>query len=291
VKEQNLESHLRRVHGHNSEEAKREAASVLFQEEDANRTIKLAFVTFFVLLMVALFIIFAYQVYLKDGGVDDGGDDKVYETVHIKTEDGWDIYGDYYPPASGNPSMVLVHGFNEDRKAYSSFAMDLYELGYGVFSYDSRGHGDSTYRHGDFASFTQDDVAEMSLDVKRAVTYLEGKGAAEYGVVIIGASAGANSGAIHAVNDTRVTGLVLLSPGEDYMGLRPLDAIKGFHGDILFVAAPGDTYAYSTSLQFKENATLAHTTEFLEGSGSDHGTNTLKDGEVRASVVEWIKDL
>jgi pimeloyl-ACP methyl ester carboxylesterase len=290
VKMENIESHLRRVHSYPPDEARRFSTSVQEAGEMANRTIRTAFILFFILLAMSIVIVLSYQGLMRDD--DDGnGDDRVYETVHFRTSDGWDIFGDYYPPATGRSTVLLVHGFNEDRKAYSSFAMDLYEDGFGVLSIDSRGHGSSTVKDGKVVvSLSQDDVAAMTNDLVASIDYLGTRGGTDHGVTIIGASVGANIAMIHAVNDTSVRAVVLLSPGESYRGIQPMDAIRRYTGDMLLVVGPLDGYAYASCAKFLENATEAKVVDLFEGEGANHGTNLLKDEAQRKKVIGWVKE-
>jgi dienelactone hydrolase len=297
VKEKNYESHLRRVHDLSEEEAEQVARKALGEDEEEDKGTArsesakaVAMILALVLVIVIIFV--SYQVYLRMGKGGGGGDgDKVYQTIHFETEDGWEIHGDYYPPAWYKPTVILVHGFNEDRKAYKDIAKELYDGGYGVFSYDSRGHGDSMNRNGTYiAQLSNEEVAKMTLDIKASMDYLASRGADYNGVVIMGASVGANTAMFYAVNDSRVKAVVLLSPGIDYRGTNPIDAVRDYRGSILFVTNTGDSIAYRSCLIFFDNATNAKVRDHYYEEGYLHGTGTLLKSDMKARVLTWIDD-
>ncbi len=214
-----------------------------------------------------------------------------YIPIAFTTEDGWDLHGDFYTGSVSKPYLVLVHGMNEDRKAYRTLAGELHAKGYGIVSYDSRGFGQSKVKNGTIVeAISQQEIQKGGLDIKTAVGALESRGLTSKGVILVGASVGANIAAVYAVNDTRVIDIVLLSPGDDYQGVTPLGAISKYSGGILFVASKGDDLAYQSCSVFYGNVTKAKAKNFFFQDGLYHGTGDLVQSDMRSKVVAWIED-
>lgn len=158
-------------------------------------------------------------------------------------------------------------------------------------SYDLRGHGRSTIRGKDtlgFRTMTMSEFAKYPQDVKRAIDsvwpQVTKSGGGHY---VIGASVGANTAMMVSELLPSVSKVVLLSPGEDYRGLQPAEALKKFKGDILIFASEADKYSAASSRKLaamnEENCTL-HIFK-----GSDHGTDIINNNpEAMRILVDWL---
>jgi len=290
VKETNLAPHLRRVHDMTVPQAKAVADGLLSEpdKDPAGKGFILAVIA--AIIIVVLVIIGAY-LYLMQNTEQSGPEEQntEYLPLAFTTEDGWDLHGDLYLGSADKPYLVLVHGMNEDRKAYRTFAGELHAKGYGIVSYDSRGFGQSKVKNGtSIEAISKEEIRKGGLDVKAAIGALESRGLTSKGVILVGASVGANIVAVYAVNDSRVIDIVLLSPGEDYQGVRPFNAISKYSGGILFVAFKGDGVAYESCTMFYTNATKAREKNFFYKDGLYHGTGDLVASDIRSKVVAWI---
>jgi pimeloyl-ACP methyl ester carboxylesterase len=290
VKESNLEPHLRRVHDMTVPQAKAVADGLLSQPDTdpGGKGFILAMIAAIVL--VVLVIIGAY-LYLMQNSEQSGPEEQntEYIPVAFTTEDGWDLHGDLYQGSADKPYLVLVHGMNENRKAYRTFASELHAKGYGLVSYDSRGFGQSKVKNGTaIEAISKEEIQKGGLDIKAALGSLESRGLTSKGVILVGASVGANIVAVYAVNDSRVIDIVLLSPGDDYQGVEPFSAISRYSGGILFVAFKGDGQAYASCTMFYTNATKAREKNFFYKDGLYHGTGDLVPSDIRSKVVAWI---
>ncbi|MCK4372729.1 MAG: hypothetical protein KAW61_06255, partial [candidate division Zixibacteria bacterium] len=110
----------------------------------------------------------------------------------------------------------------------------------------------------------------------------------ESGFFVIGASIGANTARMVSELLPSVSKVALLSPGEDYRGLQPAEALKKFKGDILIFACEDDKYSAASSRKLaamnEEHCTL-HIFE-----GSDHGTDIINNRRLEAMriLVDWL---
>jgi alpha-beta hydrolase superfamily lysophospholipase len=94
--------------------------------------------------------------------------------LKLKTTDGTQLIGDkYFPENPPKALIVIVHGMAEHCARYSDFAEFLTETGFGVYTYDQRGHGrtaGSTQNLGFFAKENgwQKVVDDVKLTVETA---------------------------------------------------------------------------------------------------------------------------
>jgi pimeloyl-ACP methyl ester carboxylesterase len=292
VKVANLEPHLRRVHDMTVPQAKA-VADELLTDPDTDPGGKGFVLAIIAAIMILVLVMIGSYLYLMQNTDQSSPETQntEYLPIAFTTEDGYDLHGDFYTGSADKPYLVLVHGMNEDRKAYRTLARELHAKGYGIVSYDSRGFGQSKVRNGVIVEvISQQDIQKGGLDIKAALGALESRGLTSKGVILVGASVGANIAAVYAVNDTRVIDIVLLSPGDDYQGVEPLSAISKYSGGILFVAFKGDDLAYQSCNMFYSNATKAKVKNFFYKDGLYHGTGDLVASDLRSKIVAWIEE-
>jgi pimeloyl-ACP methyl ester carboxylesterase len=291
VKEKNLEVHLRRVHGMTVPEAKAVVDKMFEVTEKDTRSTAFFISVAALVLVIALIAAGAYLLLTKNQGEQGPTAPKDYMPITFQTSDGWELHGDLYTTTGNKPYLLLVHGLNEDRSAYKTFAKDMHVRGYGVLAYDSRGFGESKVRNGAYQDkLTGHDVQNSTRDIVAALDSLEVRNMTGNGIVLVGASVGANTAAIVAVNYTEVKELVLLSPSVDYQAVRPFQSLKKFTGGLLLVAYTGDSLAYLSCQEFETNATLAKSVNFFYKDGNLHGTSALAQSDMRSKIEGWIMD-
>lgn len=148
------------------------------------------------------------------------------ERVVCITDDGVEIIGDYYLPLHKSVrGLVLAHMMPEVRESFFEFAHKAAMRGFHVLAIDLRGHGESTKKIGsdtalDYKSFSDADHQKSIHDIRAAIFYLRGRGVKE--IVLIGASIGANLSLRALVEDKKLRGAILLSPGYDYRGIKTI---------------------------------------------------------------------
>lgn len=149
--------------------------------------------------------------------------------------------------------------------------------------FDLRGHGCSIRRGKSTLSFeTMPDTefAKYPTDIADALT-------GTTSLTIIGASIGANTAALLTLETPNIKRLILLSPGLNYRGLEPADAVTAFKGEVLLVASSGDEYSYNS---VREMASLNpdHCTLMIF-DGNAHGTDIINDNPAAMrALIDWI---
>ena len=139
--------------------------------------------------------------------------------VRFTTEDGVEIYADYYKGKGDEPpAVILLHMRGADRKSWNPIIDKIVAKGYAVLALDMRGHGKSTKKGDetlDYRDFGREGGPpwwECKNDVHAAREFLTGKGIDKDRIAIIGASVGCTIGVHYAAVDNGVKGLILLSP-------------------------------------------------------------------------------
>ena len=202
------------------------------------------------------------------------------QEIEMITEDRINIKATFYPRIS-KEALILVHMLDNNRQSYNKFAQLLNEA-YGVFSLDSRGHGESDLNWKDF---TEKDFNDMIKDIKSAKNFLAEKGFED--IYLVGASIGANTVLNYAVTDDSITKIVLLSPGLNYRGVSIDKAIKEYTKSILIIASKEDSYSFSSSEKLFEDSVGEK--KFLRLENVGHGTNMLK-ASLMADIIKWVGD-
>jgi dienelactone hydrolase len=173
------------------------------------------------------------------------------ERVTFETDDKLPItiVGTYTPPRPDEksrraPAVILLHMYGEERTTFDPLVPSLHEAGFAVLAIDLRGHGESV----EPASLKLKDKAEerdprlfrdMVKDVEAAHRWLTRRSEVDPArVVIVGASVGASIALDYAARDKSVDGLVLLTPGLDYLDLdSKVSARKVRNRPLLMLAA------------------------------------------------------
>lgn len=224
---------------------------------------------------------------------------KSVETVRLKTQDGVEIIGDYYPPAGevrvvkgASRGVILIHMMPADRKSWAVFAKKLSEVGLPTLAIDLRGHGESQGGPDGYKSFSDAEHQNSKLDVIAAALFLRSKKVDEFHVV--GASIGANLALQYAAEHPNARSAVLLSPGLDYRGLKTaefMEKVPPSRG-IYLAASEDDSYSRDTVNDLASRITLdeKHQVEIFESGG--HGTTIFENHpEFMDELTEWLKQM
>ena len=207
------------------------------------------------------------------------------ESVTIQTADGVSLAGDFYPPAEESaPLIIALHMLNSNRSAYAPFIPDLRAAGYAALNVDLRGHGDSSGAR-DWG-LTIDDVADW-IDWLTANGHIGARG-----LVIIGASIGANTALMGCAASEVCRGAIALSPGLDYKGLQPETALTDGLAErsALLVAAHDDSYSAQTIRQMFAKAQGDVTARLFRGRA--HGTRLFDSdyNHVSRLILSWLDE-
>jgi alpha-beta hydrolase superfamily lysophospholipase len=213
-------------------------------------------------------------------------------TVTFRTADGCLIEAVFAAPEKGSYIFINTHGLGSARGEWGPLQAAAAERGHGYLSLDLRGHGGSKTcggRPADYRKFTRADWAAASRDIEAAALWLKKKGYAPGRLVYCGASIGANlSLKAAAEGKVKPAGLILLSPGLEYAGVRSLPYLRA---GILIAAAPADGYAWKSSLRLRDAAREKKLLcDFLDG-GQGHGAGMFgKPGFIEA-LLGWAAGL
>lgn len=219
------------------------------------------------------------------------------EPLSYATADGVTIEGTYWPPDGATTGCaIFVHQLSSTRAEYAPVIARLKGRGH-LYALDLRGHGASTRGPAGPISWHDFDVpdwAKVADDVVRAADAVRGKGAAA-DCVWVGASIGSNSvlfASAHAPERTR--GLVLLSPGLDYRGLKAPEAAPGNRAPVLLVHSqePGAADAATALTAIWRAAQPPVPVEEIADPGTAHGMKIVAgDAATLDRVVRFVGEL
>ncbi|MDE2818116.1 MAG: alpha/beta fold hydrolase [Chloroflexota bacterium] len=210
-----------------------------------------------------------------------------HETITRQTSDDITLAADFYAaPADENeaPVIIALHMLNSQRAAYAPIIPDLNAAGYAVLNVDMRGHG---------ASGGARDWDAAIADVADWIDWLEAEGhLKDKGIVIMGASIGANVAIISCAESAVCAGAIALSPGLDYRGVKPEGALVDGLADreALLVAAGGDSSSSTAIRQMFLNAKGPVTARMV--SGRAHGTRLFDSDydSLSGLITLWLKE-
>lgn len=116
----------------------------------------------------------------------------------------WKPAGDVVPVAPRG-TVVLLHGYLQDKRFMTPWALELAQAGFRCALVDLRGHGDSTGAHIGFGAFEARDVSAVIDDLAR-------RGWDVSRVGLLGVSYGASVALLTAGRDARVRAVVAFEP-------------------------------------------------------------------------------
>jgi len=212
------------------------------------------------------------------------------EKVTFDTADGWTLTATYWFAGPGKPAAVLLHMLPADRHSYDELGPKLAGAGFNTLALDSRGHGESrTYRGAtkDFHDFTTAEYISSVEDITAAKGWLAARGADKTRLVLVGASIGANFALIYGARDPDVRGVVLLSPGLDYHGVKTEDAMAGYRPRPAYVVAAEDDADSAACVRRLREIHAGAETVIWERAG--HGTNIFRaQPKLQDEIVAWL---
>jgi uncharacterized protein len=190
------------------------------------------------------------------------------EKVFSKTSDGLRLCGILLMPehpssSSGQKCIVLCHGIgyhkDEDENLFKNFAERLFKLGFSVFRFDFRGHGES---EGESVDMT---IAGETIDLEAAVKFLQEKGFKEFGILSQSFAGGAAS-FFTSSHQNVVKALVLWNSVIDYtQELNPtLPWTKKHWGEPAFERAKKYGFTEIGSSKFKVGRKLMEEIKILK---------------------------
>ena len=205
------------------------------------------------------------------------------ETLTITAADGLEMAAKFYAPQSGDlpaPGVLLLHMLNSSQNAWNSVIPDLTAAGYAVLTVDMRGHGLTGGDH-------NWELAEADL-IQVWQTMADMEAVDETRTAVVGGSIGSNMSLVTGSNIPAVRGVVLLSPGLDYLGVTTEDRMATYgERPVMIVAAVNDGYAASSAETLSQIA-LGDAELKMYDDGS-HGTSLLfAHEELMGLIIDWL---
>lgn len=217
------------------------------------------------------------------------------ERTKLKTKEGDEIIGDFYPAVTGaDTGALMLHMMPSTRKSFASFAVKLQNKDIMGLCIDLRGHGESQFGPTGYQLFSDAEHQKSIFDVEAGVEFLKSKGAKK--IYLVGASIGANLALQYLVQniDSGVKAAVLLSPGITYHGIKIDDLAGKIHRTkaIYMAAANDDTYSFDTVTKLYELVPegVKRESDLFDTGG--HGTKLFDaHPEFMDKLVDWLKGL
>jgi pimeloyl-ACP methyl ester carboxylesterase len=217
------------------------------------------------------------------------------EKIVLKTSDGLDIAGDYYPATRpSQKAVLLIHMMPADRTSWRDFAPKLVDKGFHVLAIDLRGHGESTGGPDGFQNFSDQEHQLSIKDLEAGAAFLDEKDVKKEGFVLIGASIGANLVIRYAADHPEVNGIVLLSPGFNYRGIevRPFAERLRPGQRALFVGSEDDPQSNGVVLRTLAAAVPSQLdTKIIAYKAAGHGTNMFdkEKPDLSEEILKWLE--
>jgi alpha-beta hydrolase superfamily lysophospholipase len=196
----------------------------------------------------------------------------------LRTTDGVDVSAETW--GSGKHGVVLIHADGDDRSGWKDFAERLADNDFRVIAIDLRGHGQTG------GTLTEADYPKMVADVAAAVTWLDGKGVADVGLV--GAELGANLALAALAADEEVDTAVMLSPSLSAHGVKVSSALARIgRRPVLLVASKADSTGARAAGLIEGKATGPKHLALYDGNAV--GRKMLNTApELEGLMVSWL---
>lgn len=219
------------------------------------------------------------------------------ESLAFTAGDGAIIEGTYWAPrdASATGCAIFVHQLSSTRAEWQPVIDGLRGAAH-LYAIDMRGHGTSTKGASGALSwhtFETADWEQVPDDVLRAIDAITAKGASG-SCVLVGASIGSTAvllAAARAPEHTR--GVVLLSPGLAYKGIKTPDAARALRAPVLLVHSQekGAADAAAALVGIWRDAGVPFDFEVTADPGTAHGMKIVApEPVILARVISFIGD-
>lgn len=241
-------------------------------------------------LLVAIAALVAAASFAGTGGAEPAGRSHYCVSapeIRFRTTDGVRLVGHRWggPTAKGKTTVVLAHQSRGSLCEWQPYARRLARLGFFVFAFDFRSHGESAIREGDVS-------ARLPLDVAAAVKHVRTLGARK--IYLVGASMGAI--AVVAAGPTirpAVTGVASVSAPAVFNRLDATKAAPRLRVPALYLAAEQDQnagYDFAADARTLHELTAASRKQLEVYPGNAHGVALVSGaGAPRALLERFLR--
>ena len=221
--------------------------------------------------------------------------------VSFTASDGHPLVATLDRPDKGtviHTGVILLPMYRHTRESWQPLVQQLTAAGFTCLSLDLRGHGQS--RFGADGSDNEKRVIArdpaffntMYLDVVAADIWLRNREPQLKKIVLVGASVGC-SVAVHAVtgSSVNVDAVVLMTPGENFLGIPTMDHIKTWPGIPLLILSSEEEQERGAAGIYKELQNNDAELKLFQQTNI-HGTNMFgKVDKVEESITQWLSSL
>jgi len=216
------------------------------------------------------------------------------ERVIIQTKDRVMLVGAFRGVPGATRVVLLLHMMPADRHSYEVFQEVLAQRDIASLAIDFRGHGESTKQNGrtiDYHTFGEAEHQASIEDIDAAVTWLAHRGFLPERTALVGASIGANLALRFAADHPEIPAVVLLSPGEDYHGVRAYPAALALAPSQALWAAgsQGDDQESFVAAKWIVDSAPSASKLFRLYTAAGHGTQLFQnDATLLETLAEWL---
>jgi pimeloyl-ACP methyl ester carboxylesterase len=185
------------------------------------------------------------------------------------------------------PSILLLHGYGEDRSVWNPLKAELLSRGWAVMALDLRGHGESTMKngnplHADPAWRT--DAHEVPLDLNPALDWLKAQPRLNSRkIVVIGYDVGADLALIASGKFPEVRTVIALNPKLDEI-LSMTGSAQDFQPRSALIVTSSVEEGPRLKPLVKAPVEIA-TRQYPDGAAQWAANKTLQ-----ADILRWLKD-
>ena len=192
--------------------------------------------------------------------------------VLFAADDGTVLHGRIY--AGSGAAVILIHDFDSNQGVWNALARTLTDRGFGVLTYDMRGHASSPGKKEVGIADSDAAAALRSLGQRQAFVIGEGLGGAA---------------ALRLAAREKVLGIVSISALSSFRGFSVASDIPRIDPPKLFIAAEGDAEAAQSARAFKERAKEPAELALVPGTASGAAMLSGDQGlAVRDRVLQFL---
>ena len=191
------------------------------------------------------------------------------QRVEIPGPRGLTIAGTYYAvDTTQNYAVILIHGLGRNRGDWNDLARYLQKEGIAALSIDLRGHGESIAEDGrGWRSFTDVEYSTFINDLNAVLQYA-GKNLkfTPKKTGLLGHGLGANLAYQLAERNPNIPGVILLSPGPEYKGIKL--AVKNYRRPIYVICTRFEKESVQAAEYLREKFTGKYKSDIYDHDGT-----------------------